>query len=367
MAPWRRSLSLLTALLAVGACTQREPPVVRPRPVVVESPQPVSENGGGEVLPGAIHARVEADLSFRISGKIAARRVDMGAHVVAGTVLAALDPQDARLNLAAARAALAATDADLALAQAEEQRYRDLHARGFVGQSPLDQHINVTRLADARRSQAQAQLDLAANQSRYTDLTADAAGIVTQIMAEPGNVVVAGQRVVRFAADGEREAYVNVPEGRIEALRSAPRIEVEVLSNPGKRYQGRVRDIDPQADAATRTHLARVTLVDGDPQVQLGATATVLIADVNASGSFRLPATALGTNSKKAPAVWRVVRGNNVEQVESVPVTIVRYLDGAVLVSGPLKRDDRVVSAGVHRLAPGMTVQSIERAEQAAL
>ena len=74
MAPWRRSLSLLTALLAVGACTQREPPVVRPRPVVVESPQPVSENGGGEVLPGAIHARVEADLSFRISGKIAARR-----------------------------------------------------------------------------------------------------------------------------------------------------------------------------------------------------------------------------------------------------------------------------------------------------
>lgn len=361
--PW----PALLAVLALAACSAPPPPVSGPRPVVVEAPRPLLGPADGEVLPGAIHARVEADLSFRVAGKIAARKVDMGAHVQAGTLLAVLDPVDARLNLAAARSTVAAAEADVALAQAEEQRYRDLRKRSFVGQSQLDQRINLTRLAEARLSQAQSQYDLAANQSRYTHLTADAAGVVTQIMAEPGNVVSAGQPVVRFAADGEREVYVNVPEGRIETLRQASTIAVEVLSNPGHYYQGRVRDIDPQADTATRTHLARVTLVDADDHVQLGATATVLLRAEAAANSFRLPATALGNIDADRPAVWRVRDGDQGSTVEAVPVQVLRYLDGEVLISGPLSVDDRLVSAGVHRLSAGMPVQAIDRAARAAL
>lgn len=361
--PW---LALILVLTLAG-CSAPPPPVTGPRPVVVEAPRPLLGPADGEVLPGAIHARVEADLSFRVAGKVASRKVDMGAHVERGTLLAVLDPVDARLNLAAARSTVAAAEADLALARAEEQRYRDLRTRSFVGQSQLDQRINLTRLAEARLSQAQSQYDLAANQSRYTHLTADAPGVVTQIMAEPGNVVSAGQPVLRFAADGEREVYVNVPEGRIETLRQANNIAVEVLSNPGHRYQGRVRDIDPQADTATRTHLARVTLVDADAHVQLGATATVLLSAEAQAHSFRLPATALGNLDAKRPAVWRIRKSDAGETVEAVPVEVLRYLDGEVVISGPLSVEDRLVSAGVHRLSVGMAVQAIDRAARAAL
>lgn len=362
-----RPFSALALLLMQSACSAPPPPVAGPRPVVVEAPRLLLGPADSEALPGAIHARVEADLSFRVAGKIAARRVDMGAHVERGTVLAVLDPMDARLNLAAARSGVAAADADLALAHAEEQRYSDLRTRNFVGQSQLDQRHNITRLAEARLDQAKAQYDLAANQSRYTTLSADAAGVIMQIMAEPGNVVSAGQPVVRFAADGEREAYVSVPEGRVDALRQAPQLAVEVLSNPGHHYVGRVRDIDPQADRATRTHLARITLVDADEHVQLGATATVLLASQSDGRSFRLPATALGNLDVDRPAVWRLRQDGKGFTVEAVPVVVLRYLDGEVLVSGPLNPADRLVSAGVHRLTAGMPVQAIERAAKAAL
>ncbi|MBK6657731.1 MAG: efflux RND transporter periplasmic adaptor subunit [Proteobacteria bacterium] len=363
LGPW----PALAFCLALGACSAPPPPVSGPRPVVVEAPRPLRGPADGDALPGAIHARTEADLSFRVAGKVAARKVDMGAHVERGTLLAVLDPVDARLNLAAARSTVAAAEADLSLARAEEQRYRDLRARAFVGQSQLDQRINLTRLAEARLDQAQSQFDLAANQSRYTQLTADAAGVVTQIMAEPGNVVSAGQPVLRFAADGEREVHVNVPEGRIDVLREADNIAVEVLSNPGRHYRGRVRDIDPQADTATRTHLARVTLIDADEHVQLGATATVLLSAAAEAHSFRLPATALGSIEANRPAVWRIRDAGKGTTVEAVPVEVLRYLDGEVLISGPLSEQDRLVSAGVHRLAAGMAVQAIPRSDKAAL
>lgn len=367
MQPRDRPRLAALVVLVLSGCSAPPPPVPGPRPVVVEAPRPLLGPGAGEALPGAIHAQVEADLSFRVAGKVAARKVDMGAHVERGTVLAVLDPVDARLNLANASSGVTAAEADLSLARAEQQRYQDLRARSFVGQSQLDQRVNLTRLAEARLSQAKSQHDLAANQSRYTHLTADAAGVVTQIMVEPGNVVSAGQPVLRFAADGEREVYVSVPEGRVDALRQTTRIAIEVLNNPGRHYQGRVRDIDPQADTATRTHLARVTVVDADEHVQLGATATVMLTAITTAHSFRLPAAALGNIASGKPAVWRIHRSDKGMTVEAVPVEVLRYLDGEVLISGPLSTEDRLVTAGVHRLSAGMVVQAIERTAKAAL
>lgn len=367
MAGRRRATVLAVAVLMLTACTQPEAPRVLPRPVVVATPQPLQGPADAQALPGAIHARVEADLSFRIPGKLAERRVDMGAPVVPGMVLAVLDPQDAQLALAAARARVAAAEADLNLARAEEQRYRELRDRQFVGASQLDQRVNITKLAAARVKQAQAEYSLAANQSNYTDLRADAAGVITQVLAEPGNVVTAGQPVVRFAADGEREVHVNVPEGRLAALREAPRLLIELLSHRGHVYAGRVRDIDPQADAATRTHLARITLLEPDEHVQLGATATVMVAAEAQAQSFRVPATALGKQGETGAAVWRVVGERGKQTVEAVPVEVLRFLDGEALITGALGEQDRLVTAGVHRLVAGMSVEAIDRAAKAAL
>lgn len=351
----------------LGACAKPVPPVQAPHPVVVQAPQPLGGPAGVEAFPGSVHARTEADLSFRVPGKIAQRKVDMGARVAAGTVLAVLDPEDSQLNLQAARAAVAAAEADLWLAREEETRFSDLKQRGHVGQSALDQRVNTTKLAQARLEQARSQSDLAQNQSRYTRLTADAAGVITQVIAEAGNVVSAGQPVVRFAADGEREVRISVPEGRVGGLRAAPQVAIELYNVPGRRYVGKVREINPQADSATRTHQAHVTIVDAPEDVQLGASATVILLAAGDSNTFSLPATALGEASKQ-PAVWTLRRSDDGSTtVQPVPVQVLQYLNEVVIVTGELGPDDRLVSAGVHRLIPGMAVTPIERSAKAAL
>lgn len=360
--------SAIGACLLGAGCARDVPPVNAPRPVVVEAPQPLGGPAGVEAFPGAVRARIEADLSFRVPGKIAARRVDLGSRVERGTVIAVLDPQDARLNLEAARAALRAAEADVWLAKEEERRYHDLKGHGHVSQSAVDLRVNTRQLAEARAEQARSQLQLAQNQSRYTQLTADAAGVVTQVMAEPGNVVAAGQPVVRVAQDGEREVRIDVPEGRVDAIRKAALIFVEIYTQPGKRYVARVREVSPAANPATRTHEARVTVLEPDAAVQPGVTATVTTADMADGNTFRLPATALGALSGDRPAVWTVTADDQgASTVKPVPVLVLQYLDGAVIVAGPLQPGDRLVTAGVHRLVEGMAVQPIERAAKAAL
>lgn len=366
--PWFAPLTALVAASLIAGCAAEAPPVNAPRPVVVEAPQPLGGPAGAQAFPGAVRARTEADLSFRVPGKIAERRVDSGARVQRGTVLAVLDPQDAQLNLDAARAALKAAEADLWLAQEEERRYVDLKARGHVGQSAVDLRVNTTKLAQARQEQAKSQLDLAQNQSRYTRLTADSAGVVTQVFAEPGNVVSAGQPVLRFAADGEREVRIDVPEIQLSTFNASGQLFVEMFNRPGQRYAARLREINPQADPATRTHEARITVLEPDEHVQLGASATVMRLDAGDGKTFLLPATALGALDKDRAAVWTVVAGENgAHAVKPVPVQVMQYLEGAAIVAGALTAEDRLVTAGVHLLVEGMPVQPIDRAAKAAL
>lgn len=364
-------VGLATSVLA--GCAAKEPPVQAPRPVVVEAPQPLGGTGAMELYPGAVHARIEADLSFRVPGKIAARKVDMGQKVTPGMVLAVLDPQDAKLNLEAAEAAVKAAEADAWLATEEERRYRDLQERGHVGQSAVDQRINASKLTQARLEQARSQLELAQNQSRYTRLTADRAGVVTQVMAEPGNVVSAGQPVVRVAQEGEREVWIDVPEGRLDSITKAQRIAVEIYSQPGRRYAAKLREINPQADPATRTHQARVTVLELDAAVQLGVTATVATIDASDDTTFRLPSAALGALPGGKAVVWTVTStaaaGDKaaIQTVKPIPVQVVQYTDGAVIVAGALTPQDRLVTAGVNLLVDGMPVRPIDRAAKAAL
>lgn len=366
MPPANAFLALTATVILVSACAKPEPQAQGPRPVVVESPQP-ADRIGSEAYPGTVRARLEADLSFRIAGKLATRKVDLGTRVTRGQVLATLDRNDARLNLENARAAVAAAEADLWLAQEEERRYQDLKERGHVGQSAVDQRVNTRKLSQARLEQAQAQSNLAQNQSTYTALVADVDGVVTEVLAEPGNVLAAGQPVVRVAADGEREVRISVPEGQIEALRAAEQLLVLLYTDRDRRWAGRLRDINPQADRNTRTHEARVTIVDADATVPLGASATVALGNVGNGKTFRLPPTAVGTVDK-SPSVWVLSPGEgSVMKVSPRPVQVIQYLNDAVIVSGELSLEDQLVSAGVHLLKPDMAVQAIVRGQKAAL
>ena len=140
---------VIAVVLSTAGCSSQPPPPPELRAVVVEAPQPMAGPSGAEVYPGAVRARHEADLSFRVPGKIARRQAELGTRVESGAVLAELDPEDAQLNLEAAESALTAASADAQLARSEDRRYRELLAKGYVGQSAVDARINALRLAEA--------------------------------------------------------------------------------------------------------------------------------------------------------------------------------------------------------------------------
>lgn len=353
---WVFAAALAAGLAACHPAAQAPPPV----PVaVVEHPQPLS-GGDVEVYPGSVRARVETDLAFRVPGKISARKVDVGATVAPGQVLATLDPEDSELNVAAARTSVAAADADATLARSELKRNRDLLARGFVSQSVVDARENAAKLADARLAEARARLALVENQSRYTELASDRAGVITAVLAEAGQVVAAGQPVFRLAQRGEREVVISVPEGGVERLSHAGEVRVSLWALADKAYRGRVREISPQADPMTRTHEARITVLDADPAVKLGMTATVYAGASGGETAWRLPLSAVAGDDK-APVVWVVADGH----AKRVPVQVLRYLEDAVVLRAPLKPDDQVVSAGAHLVSDGEALRPVARTRPA--
>jgi multidrug efflux system membrane fusion protein len=355
------------AASAVVACHAPEAPVVSARPVAVIAPQALRDAGSAEFYPGTVRARVESALSFRVAGKIIERRVDIGAQVRKGDVLAVLDPIDARLNVQAAESSVAAAEADARLAESEFQRHVDLNQRGFVSASLLDLRRNQMELAQARLKQARSQLAVSRNQAAYTSLVADADGLVTQVQADAGRVVAAGEPVLGFARNGEREVRINVPEGAaVERLRSAPSLRVSLWAQPGKLYEARVREIAGSADASTRTHEARISIVNADDAVKLGMTASVQVGTPAEEPLWRLPLTAVG-DSSGTPVVWRVIAAGEQLQAQPLPVKVVQLLNDAVIIAGDIKPDDRLISAGVHLLTPAMPVKPIDRSAPVAL
>lgn len=346
------------ALLLVAGCHKPAETAAGPRVVAVVQPAAVGAFAG-EAYPGSVRARVESRLPFRVSGKLVERHVEIGSHVDKGAVLAVLDPVDARLNVDAAQATVKAAEADAALAASEYRRHQDLYTKGFVSQSLVDLRRSQAEAADARLAQARSQLAVIRNQATYTHLVADSAGTVTELLAEVGQVLGAGQPVLGFARDGEREVRIAVPEGAaVTELRSAPMLAVTLWAVPGKTYQGRVREIAAAADATLRTHEARISIVDADAAVRLGMTANVIVGTAGTAGTFRLPLSAL-TQIDGKPTIWRA-RG---EPATAQPLTVevVQYFEREAVVRATLAPDDAVISAGVHLLRPDMPVKPIDR------
>ena len=229
MQPARAIAAALVAVLVLAACSKQAAPPPAPRTVIAQvvGARPAD---GANVYSGEVRARYENDLAFRVGGKVVARHVDVGATVRKGQPLARLDPQDAHLGADAARSALAAAEADHALAKAEVERYRDLYAKKFVSQAVLDARETTFNTTKARLEQARAQLATAQNQSSYTTLAAEADGVITAVNLEAGQVVAPGQAVMRFARPTEKEVVISVPESRLAELRDAKSVAVAVLA-----------------------------------------------------------------------------------------------------------------------------------------
>lgn len=337
---FRRLALTLPAIALLTACGKDVPPAEPLRPVLTSV---LGETAGSETVTysGEVRSRYETQLGFRIPGKISARLVDAGAIVKAGDVLARLDPADTAL-------AAAAADAQLALADAEARRYRELRAKNFVSQAALDAKETAWKAALAQAS-------LARNQSAYTALKADQAGVVGLVAGEVGQVVSAGQVVFRVARSDTLEVAVSIPEMRMPEVRGLSDAEVTLWTDSTARYRGVIRELSPVADPTTRTFAARISILDPDPRVLLGMTANVHFRRAGGDARLTVPLTAVFQKDGK-PALWVV----GADQTLALrPVEVASYGEtSAVLAStAGIKAGERIVTAGVHKLTAGEKVR----------
>ena len=347
----RAAVLAFCAAGALAACSKPAPPTEDIRPVrVIE----LVADAGAErsQFSGDVRPRYESQLGFRVGGKIIERKVDVGATVKRGTVLMRLDPQDIRLAETQARATLRAADTERELAAADYQRHVNLRSQNFVSQAVLDAKQSTLKAAQANVDAARAGLRGQSNQADYTTLVADVDGVVTAIDAEVGQVVQAGTPVVRVARTAEKEVVIGIPENKVDGLRQSADVTVRLWADAEQTIPGKIREIAPMADAATRTYTVKVAL-PARADARLGMSATVELATGAATtGGLRVPLTAL-VNNKGASSVWVVENG----AVRLVPVQVAGQVDNDVLVSGAVRAGQNVVTAGVNLLKPGQKVR----------
>ncbi len=339
--------AVLSALLA--ACGQKsETAAPEARPVRTVT---VAKRDLGETITytGRIEAENETRLSFRIGGRMVERRANVGDQVQPGQVIAKLEPRDELNALRSAQAAVAAAQAQFNEAQSNYDRQSFLLARDVASHAQYERAEQTRKTAQAQLDSAQAQLRVVQDQLSDTELKADAGGVVIATAAEPGEVIQAGQLIVRVAPKGGRDAVFDIPG---QVLRSAPHdplIDVSLTDDPTVTTVGRVREVAPQADPVTRTFEVKVGLTDPPAAMRLGAT-VVGRMHLDTAQTVEIPATAL-TEHDRRPAVWLVDPSTFTVSLRSVDVS--RQDPSTVAISSGLDTGDIVVTAGVQALHPG--------------
>ena len=347
----RFSIAVVIAL-TMTACGKGPAPQEPVRAVKVMT---VGESSGTTDLEfsGEVRARIESNLGFRVAGKLLSRPVEVGQRVKAGELLAQIDPQDYRVTADAAAAQLVAAQSNRDVAGADFKRYQDLHAQGFISLAELQRREAAYISAQAQWKQAQAQSAVQGNQSAYTRLLAEGSGIVTSVDASAGQVLAAGQPVVRLALDGPRDVVFSVAEDKLGLLKTGTQVQIRQWVD-GKVRDAVVRDVSASADAVTRSFMAKAALPK-DAAPVLGSTVTVSLplGDALAAKTIKLPTSALRLEAG-ATSVWVLDPNTMTVKTQAIEVTTADGND-AVVTSG-LQNGDQVVVSGVHVLTAGQKV-----------
>ncbi len=339
--------------LALAACrgeTQSTSPIRPVRTVTAH----LTLDADPITMTGQIQSRDQANLAFRIGGRMVERSVSVGDSVAPGQTIARLDTADAENALTGARANLAAVEATLTQAQADEKRQNELLQQGVIANARYEKAAQALQSAQAQVDAATAQAQSAEDSLGYAELKSDTSGVVTATGAEPGEVVQAGRMIVQVAREGGKDAVFNVPARLIRgAPAHPPPVSVALPDDPSITATGTVREVAPQADATTGTYLVKVGLIDPPPSMRLGATIVGTIS-LSSQSVVRLPGAAM-TEVDGKPAVWVVDPAGTTVALR--PVSVLRYNSDAVIITDGLADGETVVAAGVHALQPGQEVR----------
>lgn len=352
----RSILYILIPVVMLSACNRIE---TKPQEIpAVKTVKVISADAGMTlVFASEIQPRYQSELAFRVGGKLLSRKVQLGSRVKEGEILAHLDPADLKLSAAASQAQVASIEADYVYASSELARYRQLLKHKYISAAAYEVKKSARDVALAKLKAAKAQAAVSANQANYANLVADFDGVITSVNVDPGQIVAAGQPIMKLARTEALDAVINVAENQIQAVRNAKYIDISLWTNPGKVYQGKIREIAGAADIASRTYEVKIQIEKPDNELKLGMTATVVIHGENEadSTSTLIPLTAL-MDAGKHPSVF-VIRKDN--HVNMRPVTVAQYREKDALISTGLKPGEKLVAIGVYKLRDGEKVNPI--------
>ncbi len=341
------------SILLFTACERAEqdprtlPPAVRTTTVIAGTPASLA-------FTGTVRARIESDLGFRVPGKIHERLVDAGSEVKANQVLMRLDVTDLDLAVQAAASTAEAARAQAVYQVAEEKRLKALLALHAVSVQEYEASQAAAAAALARADAAEAQARQAVNQSKYSDLMADSDGVVLAVLGEPGQVVAAGQPVIRFAQAGPREAVVAIPENKRDSTVGTAR--ANLYGKVGDDEPATLRQLSASADPRSRTYEARYVLSGLQADAPLGSTVTVTLTPAGSHSLLAVPMSAL-IDTGAGPGLWVLDEASST--VSFFPVTIASLGNEMVQLSRGPAIGTRIVSMGTHRLRIGQQVRPL--------
>jgi RND family efflux transporter MFP subunit len=343
---------VLLALTILGGCNDRTANSSKPPTLVRTETVRLQDRGSSATLTGDVEARYQTDLSFRVSGRVTTRLVDVGAHVNAGDVLARIDPTEQQADLDAATANLAAAQSQLQVAASTFKRQTTLIANGFTTRVAYDQAQEGLRTAEGSLESAKAQLGRSKEALGDTELRATAAGVITARNLEVGQVVQTAQSAFTLAQDGDRDAVFNVYESIFFREPEDDRIILTLLSDRNVTAVGRVREVSPTIDPKNSTVRVKVAIENPPAAMTLGS-AVAGTARWKPVNQIDLPWSAL-METGSSPAVWVV--DPRTRTVSLKPVTVDSYQTGTVVIKGGLQPGERVVVDGGKLLSPGQSV-----------
>lgn len=342
----RMALSAAFLCIFLASCDeqnkQAEPYLEHVRVEAVEmAPDVVRASGTGE-----IKARIESDLSFKLSGRVVSREVNVGDHVKAGALLATLDSTEQMADLESAKAAVASQEATLRMTSSVLARRKALTQTGALSQQDLDSATEQFQSAQNDLDAAKARLETASDALKQTELRADADGTITVRGVEVGQVVQPSTSVFTLAHDGARDAVFNVQESALSDDRQPLALEVALLSDQKIKAKASIREISPAVDRSLGTVRVKLAIENPPPTMTLGSP---IVANVDIARQERINVPWQAIISKAGqPAVWTIDPEKKVSQLK--PIQVERYDTTKIVLAGGLKPGDLVVVDGAQFL-----------------